>query len=72
MHIDDFLVLAKQFSNLGDAVGAQLIAVVFGNSVEDQNPNALRMCLPLLKALGEHGIDGALDVRDAILQHLDP
>jgi hypothetical protein len=67
MDIQDFLRLAKQFSDLGDAVSCQLIDVAIGEPIEDQNPNALRACHGLLKELIKHGVDGAQDLQEEIL-----
>lgn len=60
-----FLRLAKEFRDLGDAVGDQLIDAANGN-IEDQNPNALRMCHGLLKVLDGYGVDGAVELQREI------
>lgn len=64
--VHDFLYLAKRFSDLGDSVGKQLIALAAGERVEDLNPKALMMCHMLLKQLDGFGIDGAVDLQSEI------
>lgn len=66
MDLSAFLRLAKEFSDLGDAVGDQLIAVANGAPIEDQNPNALRMCHRLLKQLDGYEVDGAVELQNEI------
>jgi hypothetical protein len=57
MTLGDFLVAAKAFSALGDAVGDQLRAVLDGQPMADQNSNALVLLARFLR-----DIDG--DVED--------
>jgi hypothetical protein len=67
MSLITFLRLAKQFSDLGDAVGEQLIHAAYGN-VEDQNPNALKLCHKLLKQLDGYGVEGAVELQNEIYE----
>lgn len=62
-----FLKLAKEFADLGDAIGAQLIDAAYGNA-EDQNPNALKLCHRLLKQLDGWGVDGAVELQNEIYE----
>lgn len=58
MTLRDFLSLANDFSRLGDAIGSQLLDCIFeGEATEDQNPNAMRRCLPMLRELAEFVVD---------------
>lgn len=67
MSLTTFLKLAKEFSDLGDAVGAQLIDAAYGNA-EDQNPAALKLCHRLLKQLEGYGVDGAVELQNEIYE----
>ena len=66
MHITTFLRLAKEFSDLGDAAGDQLIEAAHSSDFDDLNSNALRMCRPLLRLLDGYGIDGAAQLSNEI------
>lgn len=57
MDIYDFLKLAKKYSDLGDAIQSQLLAVVEGDSVDRQNPNAMRYALRFLQVAERHGVE---------------
>lgn len=67
MDITTFLRLAKKFSDLGDAVGEQLIDAADGADLDKLNPNALRMCRPLLRLLDGYGIEGAAQLSNEII-----
>jgi hypothetical protein len=67
MDLRTFLKLAKQFANLGDTVGSQLIEAADGD-VEGQNPNALKLCHGLLKQLDGYGVDGAVELQNEIYE----
>jgi hypothetical protein len=43
MKVSEFLSLARSVMRQGDAITEQLDAVVAGQPLEDQNPNALRI-----------------------------
>jgi hypothetical protein len=67
MDLTTFLKLAKQFRDLGDAIGDQLVDAAYGN-IEDQNPNALDACHRLLKQLDGYGVEGAVELQSAIYE----
>jgi hypothetical protein len=66
--IETFFKLAHQFRRLGDAVGSQILAVVDGEDIEEQNPAAMQAALPLFNALARAGVKGAADLRDQIVE----
>lgn len=67
MTLDTLLLLCRRYRDLGDAVSDQLHAVaVNGESVEQQNPNAMRLALKFLDSCDRLGVDDALEVRDEI------
>ena len=73
MTLDDFIRLAQDYSDLGQTVTDQLRAVLENPStMGEQNRNALRYCLPLLRELQTELADGedALLIADAIEAHL--
>lgn len=73
MTFDDFIRLAQDYSNLGQTVTDQLRDVIVDPStMGEQNRNALRYCLPLLRELQTELADGeeAKRVADAIEAHL--
>ena len=67
MDITAFLRLAKQFRELGSAVGDQLIKANNGE-IDSCNPNALKLCHDLLKRLDYYEVDGALDLHNEIYE----
>ena len=71
MQLDDLMELCRQFSNLGWAVQSQLRDVVAGDDLDEQNPNALKMCASFLREAAALGVEGASDVADDIKRHLD-
>jgi hypothetical protein len=65
----DFLLLARKFRDLGDAIGDQLCDAVNGD-LTSQNPNALLAALPFLRRLEGFGLDGASELREEIQDFL--
>lgn len=49
MDLYNFMSAARDFRNMGDSVISQFEAIVDGETLEDQNPNALRYIAQFLK-----------------------
>lgn len=70
MRIEDLIPLCKRYSRMGWSVDGQLSAVLDGDRLEDQNPNALDMIEDFLRDCHEAGVSGALEIADDIRDHL--
>jgi len=70
MHISQLLRLAKAIRNEGDSVIAQFQAVLDGEDFSEQNPNALKVILPILDRAHALGVDGAEDLAEEIRDYL--
>lgn len=72
MNLEDFLLLSRELRRLGDAVVEQLEAVVLrGESLDEQNGNALRLLVPVLRQLAESEVEDADEWIDEIAEHVD-
>jgi hypothetical protein len=72
MDSHEFIQLAEAYSNLGWAVQDQLKDVLEGGSLEDQNPNALKMALSFAQQAhqsGVHDFDWLIEEIDQYLSH---
>jgi hypothetical protein len=71
MTLSDFLRLAKQYTDLGWSVQEQLQDVATGESLDEQNPNALEMCADILRDLADFDMTDADDLAGEISEYLD-
>lgn len=72
MDLYQLLTLAKQFNEMGDAVGRQLLAVVLRDeALDEQNPNALKAAAKFLRICARHGIENAEEELDKINEYLN-
>lgn len=70
MELYELVDLATDYTNLGWAVQEQLQAVVDGEDLDDQNPNALSMIAGFLKRAGRLGVEDATDLEKDITDYL--
>lgn len=70
MDLMTFIKAARVFTDLGDAVSDQLVDVMNGGALEDQNQNALKLIVKALARLNAMGVDGASTVADEIKEYL--
>lgn len=70
MDLETLTALCQDFNDLGGAVSGQLIDVIDGGNLSDQNPNALAMCQKFLREAARLDVEGANELADRIKEHL--
>ena len=64
MRLKVWLELAQQYAELGEAMTEQLRDVAAGKPLDEQNPDALMECMPLLEQINKLAFDTDCDLSD--------